>query len=147
MRSLKKLADLADRFELKIKYAQSLGGEDPKSVTADAFFGPQGEQTFQNWILRSGSKFLSVLPDGVKCAIGAKVDTDKGVAAFLVTLNPPSPKVLGAVTNALVEDYKGLHQGKDPVAWQAERLAKPPTDPLTLRRGIVSSHPAIINVT
>ena len=146
MKSVDKLVKIAEKFELKIKQAQ-ISGEDPKSVTTDAFLGPRGEDAFQTWILKPTSNFLQVLPDKVKCNIGAKVDTSKGIAEFLVTLSPPNPKAIEAVKAALVKDFAALHQGKDPVAWQAERLAKPSLDPLTLKPGIVSSHPAIISIT
>lgn len=152
MKSLKKMADLADRFELKIKYAQ-ISGEDPKAVTTDAFFGPNAEQAFQDWIMKSNSNFLQALPDGVNCNIGASVNTSNKMADFLVALAPGKkgvvvpPTAAAAVKAALIKDFMGLHQGKDPAGWMAERLAKPPNDPLTLKPGIVSSHPAIIKIT
>ena len=152
MKSLKKIADLADIFEFKLKYAQvPISGEDPKSVTADAFFGPYREQEFSKWILKPSSAFLSSIPENVGAQIGAKVDTNSGVAEFLVKLVPGkgakiAPGATEAVKAALIKDFTTVF-GKDPVSYQKERLSKPPNDPNALKRGIVSSFPVIIDIT
>ena len=151
MRSLKKLADLADRFESKLKLsrAQAQVGEDPKAVVADAFFGAatsavtrgKTEREFQAHILGEGSNFLAALPPTVKtCNIGASVDGPAKTASFLVTCSPPTNTA--NILKALVADYTKFY-GKDPNSQFAARLAagdiKPPT--------VKASHPSIIQVT
>lgn len=134
------MADLADRFELKLSLAQQMSGEDPKSVTADAFFGPYQEQEFQKSIMSEGSKFMAAWPPKAKaCNIGAKVDSDTGVAEFLVSTTPPTD--VTALKAALVEDFKRKF-GATPPERLAQRKAKGEVKP-----GVKSSHPAIITIS
>ena len=151
MKSFKKLAYIADKFEAKIKRAQQLTGEDPKAVTADAFFNPKGnkdESEFQSAILTGGSAFMSALPEQVKkCSIGAAVDVPGKMADFLVKTVPPvSAQVITQLKDALTKDYTRFY-GKAPSARVVEKSTtvvqgKPLVSP-TLK----ISHPEIIVVT
>lgn len=149
MKSLKKLAYIADKFEAKISRAQAITGEDPKAVTADAFFNPRGdkdESKFQAFILAQGSSFLSALPEQVKvCKIGASVDVPGKTAGFLVATEPPVPTK--AIIDALNADYvKFYGQAPAPRILTKSKTVGDngkPLVPPTLK----ISHPEIIRVT
>jgi hypothetical protein len=137
MSGFKKVSELADKFELKLKTAQTIEGEDPKSVVSDAFFGPHGEQEFNAAILNPGSNFLKVLPESVKtCHIGATVDSSAGMADFLVTCEPvANAGTVSALKAALMKDYLAVFK-KTPQAKVKEAKA-----------GVKASHPRIIQVS
>lgn len=146
MKSLKKMAELADRFEMKLSRAK-ITGEDPKAVTADAFFDPPGggrsEQDFQAAIVTAGSNFLAALPETVKkCSIGASVDAPAKSSRFLVACAPPvSQDILNKLIGALNADYAKLY-GKAPIARLAEKIANGKVAP-----DLKVSHPEILTVT
>lgn len=145
MRSLKKLADLADRFEVKLSLAQAQVAEDPKAVVADAFFGSpssgKSEREFQAYILKEGSNFLAALPATVKvCNIGASVDGPGKKASFVVSCDPATNTA--GILKALVADYTKFY-GKEPNAQFAARLAAGDIRPPTVKASV----PSIIQVT
>jgi len=147
MKSLKKMAELADRFESKIIRTAIEMGEDPKSVTADAFFNPKGdkdESRFQASILSEGSNFLAALPPQVKkCSIGASVDVPGKTAGFLVSTQPPVPaNTIAQIKEALNKDYTKFY-GQAPAARVMARAGTGEIKPPTLR----ISHPEIIAIT
>jgi hypothetical protein len=123
MKSLNKMVELADRFEMKLSQAQAITGEDPKAVVADAFFDPtssgKSERGFQAYILNPNSNFLKALSQDIKrCVIGAFIDARNKTAKFIVSTSPvATPTVLTNITNALNADYTKFY-GKSP----SERL-------------------------
>lgn len=143
MKSIDNLLKLAARFERKLALAQSMGGEDPKAVVSDAFFGPNQENNFLQTITTEGSNFLKALPESIKTVdIGARVSAKGKSAAFLVTTNPAAPPAIqAALVNALTADYTKKY-GQSPQAQFAARLAAGTIKPADVEL----SHPSIIQV-
>jgi hypothetical protein len=144
MKSIDQIIKIAERFAIKLSLAQAIVGEDPKSVVADAFFGPNEENIFQQFILNPNSHFSKILPESVKSVdIGATVDAKSKAANFLVSTNPTTPPQLRAnLINALKEDYKAKY-GQYPADRFAERLSQGQIKPPTVHETAV----AIIHIT
>lgn len=151
MKSLKKLAYIADKFEAKISKGQKMLGEDPKAVTADAFFDPgytgKGEGEFRKFILGEGSNFLKALPQQVKtCNIGAAVDVPGNSASFLVSTTPPVPTK--TIVDALNQDYiKYYGAAPAPRVMKKSVTKDPKSNKPLVDPTLKISHPAIITVT
>jgi hypothetical protein len=150
MKSLQKMAELADRLEQKISRAQAgVGGAaDTASAVVDAFFdapgGGKSEKDFQAFIIKPDSKFTAALPESVKtCTIGATVDAKAKMGKFIVACSPDvPPAVKDKVALALNTDYVRFY-GKTPSerisAKSAAGLIKPPD--------LQASNPSIITIT
>jgi hypothetical protein len=144
MKSLKKMADLADRFEFKLSRAQKVTDEIPtqesnqRPVIMDAFFGDAkaggGEQVFLKQINLPTSNFNTAAGNVQgKISINVQVDAPSKRANFIVKVDPPvKADVLAQITAALVRDYGAAFRGKTPAGQLAERLAKNEVKPPTV---------------
>jgi hypothetical protein len=127
MKSLKKMAELADRFEAKLRRkadVQEFGtSEDPKAPVIDAFFDKPntikqtGYEKFYNQIAQQDSNFMALVGkknlSKVDVSIGASVNLPAGTADFVVSSTPPIPQA--ELKAALVADYKAAY-GAEPSA-------------------------------
>jgi hypothetical protein len=122
MKSLKKLASIADKFERKI--AQQVSAPPPtvesdqRPVIMDAFFGPMGEKRFMDQINSSGSAFQQAAGDVEgKISINVKVDAGSKAAQFVTTPNLPK------LQQALTRDFAAVFK-TDPKSLFQQRLSK-----------------------
>lgn len=139
MKSVKKLADLADIFESRIrKFAQDnskpqVGESNKVPAVQDAFFGTQaegkGQEEFLKVINRPSSNFQKSIVNA-QGAIGVQVQVNapSGKADFIVSVNPPS--LNKSVVDALKADYLSFYK-ETPEQQLQRRLSigeiKPPT--------------------
>lgn len=121
MNSLKKMSELADRFERKMSLAQTQT-EDPKAVITDAFFGDpksgKNNESFKQFLGTAESAFQQAIQN-IKgsISIGASVDAPQKMANFLVA--PSSPGLLAALQKDYIRFY-----GKAPQDMFRARLAE-----------------------
>lgn len=150
MKSLIKMAELADRLEQKVSRAQQVGGEaDATVAVVDTFFDPtssggKSEKDFQQFILKPDSKFTATLPESVKtCTIGAMVNAKAKMGKFLVATSPDvPPAVKDKITLALNMDYVKFY-GKTP----SERIAAKAAAGLIRPADLQASNPNIITIS
>lgn len=144
MKSLKKMADLADRFEYKLtKFAVSTSESDTKPAVMDAFFEPprtmgeNGSERFSQAIKQQDSSFMKALASfGDKkfhLSIGVTVNAPGGLADFIVRTTPPLPTA--SIKQALIADYARAY-GKDPSARLKDKLSKNQVNPPTLQASV-----------
>jgi hypothetical protein len=120
MQYLKKMSDLADKFEAKLsKYGQSPIVS--QHGTTELFFGDENKQRSFNTAVQSGAlaKFLTDMATKTQKTAGfdlkATANPQKG-ASWLLTTNPPALK--GAVSKYLDAEFRKL-TGNDMLGAQA----------------------------
>src|SRR5574338_831573 len=112
MKSLKKLAYIADKFEAKLtkRAQQAVSGpvnveSDQRPVIMDAFFGPQGEQRFMQQINSPGSAFQQAAGD-VQGKISIDVNVDSASKAARFVTSPNLPKLQMALSKDFATVFK-----------------------------------------
>lgn len=125
MKSLKKLASIADKFERKLSRGQQNGPSvvesDQRPVIMDAFFGPKGEELFIKQINKPNSAFNQAASDVPgKININIKVDSRSKTATFEISPNLPK------LQSALVKDFVSVFK-TDPTSMFKQRLSIRPS--------------------
>lgn len=148
MNSLKKISDLAARFEKKLlKVAQQTEETNLAPAVVDAFFDPNDESNFSQFISQSGSKFSKALLDAwqsvqtkIDATVGATVNAPAGTADFLLSTSPALPAAqMAALKAALNQDYVSFYKNS-PSNRIKTKLSQKKLTPPTLN----ASNPSII---
>lgn len=140
MNSLKKMAEVASRFERKLAEAPKVQESDLTAALVDAIFDPkfaERDQGFMNAIMRPDSNFQAAAGNvSGKITIGITVDAPAKTADFTVSVPGARPEQIAAIKDALKKDYSILFNKADVLKQFQDRLAKGMINPPNLKGAI-----------